>query len=453
MLRSKTSNHLTKSHDPECRPARSPSSQGEGQKRLRSIICGLQYAEQTVKSMVIAPSPPPPADSNINILCIWIEGAHTYEIYFHLTTSTLLVNCYNPPCACSSVIGEGSNRIVCDMPVDVNVHSECLSFIQSLSTGSVDLVMTPPPYWNLRDYGVDGQIGLECHPLEYIHRLSCTFHEIKRVLKNSGSFYLNIGDSYFGSNTRGPQKEGKAIKWPGLQTMPNNRDWGLISDSKWLQHKQLLGIPERVMIAMQEDGWILRNKNVWWKRNHLPSSVMDRLTSAYEYVYHFVKSRRYYYDLDAIRVPIKQSTRERMECSGYGKGKAQLYLSSGQPKRDSDIIRHFARRKLPNPKGANPGDVWDVTLKPFHGPHFAIYPPDLCIKPILSSCPPGGIVFDPFSGSGTTLCAAKALGRRYLGCDLNPNYVEMAMARLERVKPPTAPIRRLIDGLVAVKRI
>jgi len=314
--------------------------------------------------------------------------------------------------------------------------------------------MTSPPYWNLRNYGVEGQIGLEHHPLHYVRRTAQVFHGIKWVLMKEGSLYLNIGDSYFGSGTHGPCEKGKGLNWRAYLAEPKDKEWGAIADRKWLQHKQLLGIPERVMTALQEDGWILRNKIIWWKRNHIPSPVKDRLACAYEFVYHFVKSRRYYYDLDSIRTPLKESTRERMKYPFPNRGKAQLYVSTGQPGRTlSEINRQYARRIGSNPKGANPSDVWDVTLKPFHGPHFAVYPPDLCVRPILSSCPPGSLVLDPFAGSGTTLCVAKALGRRYLGCDLNPSYVEMTAARLEDVKSPVAPITRLPEGLSAVKGI
>ncbi|MDA2912526.1 site-specific DNA-methyltransferase [Acidobacteriia bacterium AH_259_A11_L15] len=549
--------------------------------------------------------------------------------------------------------------------------------------------MTSPPYWGLRDYCVEGQIGLEKHPHEYIEKLANIFHDLKRVLKPHGSLYLNLGDTYCSTkgtcvNAGGGQS---SIRQSAYTRLAGNKNPNrmLKPDGQWLQPKQLLMIPARVAIALQENGWILRNDIIWYKPNGLPSSVKDRLANKYEHVFHFVKSRTYYYDLDAIRVPHKRGTpraeydfermmkggerfngkwgkagtqkafvagnvlgkkpgdvvlsrdktaalrkinsmrnppeptepdafhplgknpgdfielegstypdidnpeycyrsapRKRSErkqnaeaanssaCSNAdiswtinvnGKNRGGIYrsdeeelgfwkqvvleeyakagkaggkrfsgkhqaldersplfriaLNSGQMRNsvyyiiDTLNVSRGLKQKLKNwwhdhsghCLGSNPGDFWRITTKPFPKAHFAVYPEELCIRPILSSCPrlacrecskpphilrshvgrnqgdwrtearrkglpvdtvvahlggghtglsPGyrerhvvgwkdcgcnagvepGIVFDPFAGTGTTLLVAKKLGRRWLGCELNPKFVKMANQRI-----------------------
>lgn len=292
-------------------------------------------------------------------------------------------------------------------------RKDCLEFMRRLPGQSIDFCMTSPPYWSLRDYGAAGQIGLERTPEEYIRRLLLTFRELKRILKDTGSFYLNLGDTYFG---------------------PDN-----CSVKSWKIQKQLALIPSRVAIALQEDGWILRNDICWYKPNGLPSSVRDRLTNRWEHVFHFVKHQRYYYDLDAIRVPYKASSIKRarnriklIKKTGKPLTKRSKYFQSrGNIFGSNGLITGRSFKRILNPKGANPGDCWNITIKPVSVPHFAVYPEQLCIRPIKSSCPPDGIVFDMFAGSGTTLVAAKKLGRRFIGCDLNSGYVKLAGKRLK----------------------
>jgi DNA modification methylase len=289
---------------------------------------------------------------------------------------------------------------------------DCLRFIKRLSEKSVDFCMTSPPYWRLRDYGTPGQIGQEKTPEEYIEKLVAIFRELKRVLKDTGSLYLNLGDTYIGPDS--------------------------CRVKSWKKPKQLALIPSRVAIALQADGWILRNDICWYKPNGLPSSVKDRLSCRWEHVFHFVKSKKYYYDLDAIREPLKASTIKRIrnrvklhELTGKPfTAKSKYYGSDYSQFGLNGFLTGKSLGGFLNLKGGNPGDFWAISVKPLSMPHFAVYPEELCIKPIKSSCPPGGIVFDMFSGSGTTLVVAKKLGRRFIGCDLNPGYVKFANKRL-----------------------
>jgi site-specific DNA-methyltransferase (cytosine-N4-specific) len=573
--------------------------------------------------------------------------------------------------------------------------SDAGQFIARLPNESIDFVMTSPPYWGLRDYGVEGQIGLEKNPRKYIDTLVAVFRDLQRVLKAHGSFYLNLGDTYCsmkGScfNAGGGARSIRQFAYRQL-TRGTNPNRMLKADGRWLQPKQLLMIPARVAVGLQDDGWILRNDIIWYKPNGLPSSVRDRLANKYEHVFHFVKSRRYYYDLDSIRVPQaslrfaagngrsrnhqiydrnadqrgvalgRKSPGGMVESTRTQRKKGAFRLLRADGKNPGDVVGaiegqtggnnkgpyrhnnlHIARllrgrdtmhaagknpgdivsarsrlvglrktstkRKPPEPGepgafhpfgenpggmsttdqecldlwksalldeyarigrigpkrfwgkhelldersggfrallnsgqsrnagysiieglpvgdelkqllknwwhdhsghwlGRNPGDFWKISTEPFPQAHFAVYPEQLCVRPILSSCPPlvckvcgkaappsfstaparhipardiwnersragedgmpvvhsavhataagggrpaaytqrriadttscscrapfePGIVFDPFAGAGTTLVAAKRLGRRWLGCELNPEFVKMARHRL-----------------------
>lgn len=279
---------------------------------------------------------------------------------------------------------------------------------------SINLVITSPPYWGLRDYGVKGQFGLEPTWQEYVCRLVTVGKEVMRILREDGSFYLNLGDTF--------------------------------------QDKMKLGSPWRVRFALNEIGWISRADIVWHKPNAMPSSVKDRLSGTYEMFFHFVKSKKYYFDLDAVRVPHKtvpgkgltsrfskwhEKTRYRSKYSKtpekFGSPRARNYrnVPTSPPHRSpygewAKIHRNLAY----HPKGKNPGDLLSINTRPSRIAHFAVYPEELCIKPILSSSRQGDIVFDPFIGGGTTAIVAKKLGRRFLGCEINPKYVRFAKLRI-----------------------
>ena len=320
------------------------------------------------------------------------------------------------------------NQIICGDWIDV---------MATFPSESVDFVMFSPPYWGLRDYGVDGQIGLEATVDDYIENLVEGCREIKRVLKKTGSVYIVIGDSY--------------------------------------NEKCLVGLPYRLALALVNDGWILRNDIIWYKPNHMPESVKDRLTRSYEHIFHFVKSRKYYYNLDLIREPhtsIKDLGRKRtnQENSKYFGIRPSGYLVQHPKGKNPGDVLNLTKHdiavnrigifsysdplhvKAYNDKGKNPGDFWSISTRPFKGKHFAVYPIDICLRPILSSCPPDGIVLDPMCGSGTTLLCCELINHgmwdkfkiyvndlakkvkwnlKWIGIDINPEYCEIARKRLE----------------------
>lgn len=287
--------------------------------------------------------------------------------------------------------------------------------LADMPSDSVHMCMTSPPYFGLRDYGEDGQIGLEDSLDEYIDELVAVFDEIRRVLRPDGSFWLNLGDSYSQSGRSNHDKSGTA---PDGQGHERGHDAGAFGP------KNKMLVPHRVAIALQQDGWVVRNDVTWVKPNPMPQSVKDRLNTTTEQVFHLTPEPDYYYDLDAIREPHAERSKERMTADAP----TYAYSRDADPdelKRndhDEDMDYH--------PAGKNPGDVFEVTTKPFPEAHFAVYPPELCEKPIKATCPPDGIVLDPFAGAGTTLLVAKQLDRRFIGVDLNAEYVALAEKRL-----------------------
>ena len=320
---------------------------------------------------------------------------------------------------------------------------DCKEVMQGFPEDSIDLVVTSPPYWGLRDYGNEEQLGLEHHPQLYVDNLVDICREIKRVLKPEGSFWLNLGDTYYGSGkgAGGDIEKSKEIYQLPKESIPNQSE-----RSNWLQPKQLLGIPWRVATALQEDGWILRNCVIWYKPNHMPESVKDRLTKSYEFFFFFVKSRKYYFDLDSIREPLADVSITRMQYPRYAedsKGDTGKYGVQSKDyggkynNTDAESIgsprARMATRdtvSFNNPKGKNPGDMWSISTQSFPGSHFAVFPEKL-IEPIIkSSSPKDGVVLDPFCGSGTTCYAARKLGRRFIGIELNEEYAEMARERV-----------------------
>lgn len=284
---------------------------------------------------------------------------------------------------------------------------DCIESMRTMPDASVYTCVTSPPYFGLRDYGHDGQIGLEQTPDEYVAKLVEVFREVRRVLRDDGTLWLNLGDSYTsgGRKTRAPD-----AKHDGARAMETRAP---TPDD--LKPKDLIGIPWRVAFALQADGWYLRQDIIWHKPNPMPESVRDRCTKAHEYIFLLSKSPKYYFDADAIKEP---------EVCGRKRGPA-LHPDTKSTNGNSGLSRRESDGKR------NRRSVWTVTTKPFKGAHFATFPPDLIEPCILAGCPEGGTVLDPFGGAGTTGLVATQAGRDAVLCEINPEYVEMARARID----------------------
>lgn len=287
------------------------------------------------------------------------------------------------------------------------IVGDCRERLRDLPAESVHCCVTSPPYFGLRDYGVDGQIGLEQTPDEYVAKLIEVFREVRRVLRDDGTLWLNLGDSYAGGAIgRNDQKKYSTKKYrKGQQSGSVLGYYRRRKTVPGLKSKDLIGIPWRVAFALQADGWCLRQDIIWHKPNVMPESVRDRCTIAHEYIFLLSKSQRYYFDSDAIQEP---ATRR----------------DPGNRPRET----------------RNRRSVWTVATKPFSGLHFAPFPPSLIEPCILAGCPKGGTVLDPFGGSGTTGLVADRLGRHAILIDLNTIYAEMARARISGDAPLFADV-------------
>jgi DNA modification methylase len=279
--------------------------------------------------------------------------------------------------------------------------------------------VTSPPYYGLRDYGVDGQIGLEPTPQDYVATLVDVFRQVRRVLTDDGTLWLNLGDSYASNGTtRWPDTTdgyGKHGTWHGGEQVRAN--------SGGLSPKQLLGIPWRVAFALQADGWYLRQDIIWHKPNPMPESVTDRCTKAHEYIFLLSKQPNYYFDAAAIKEPATNRAPGNI-----------THKSADQAASDVSDGNHLQRTKLGLKKiGAkdlrNKRSVWTVPVGRYAGAHFATFPEALILPCILAGSAEHDCVLDPFTGSGTTAAVALGNGRRFLGCELNPDYASMARAR------------------------
>ena len=278
--------------------------------------------------------------------------------------------------------------------------------------------VTSPPYYGLRDYGHDGQIGLEETPEEYIKAMVEVFRCVWDVLEDDGTLWLNIGDSYY--NYR-PVK-GQALVQQSVSN--NSQDLPQVCARRGnkldgLKEKDLIGIPWMLAFALRADGWYLRQDIIWHKPNPMPESVQDRCTKAHEYIFLMSKSSKYYYDHESIKDPVKQDwgTRDRSDGKYHNEG------SGLQP--HSGLEKSYEM--------ANKRSVWVVNTKPYAGAHFAVFPQELIEPCIMAGAPVGGVVLDPFMGSGTTAQVAQHLNRQYLGCELNPEYKPLQDKRLRQM--------------------
>jgi len=298
------------------------------------------------------------------------------------------------------------------------IQGDSLEVLKSMDSESVDMCITSPPYWGLRDYGTPGQLGLEPTFQEYIAKLLEIFDEVKRVLKDTGTCWVNLGDTYAAGGGKGIEQSGKRKAGVDTGAYPDSAPGASLRST---MGKSLIGIPERFAIAMTDAGWIRRNTIIWHKPNCMPSSAKDRFTVDFEYLYFFSKNNKYYFEQqreDAIEVyspsrAIRPKTSTMKAIHGSGK-------PSG----------NFTTNKLSPDNKRNKRCVWRINTKPYKGAHFAVYPEELIKTPILAGCPKGGTVIDPFTGSGTTLKVADGLERHGIGIELNPKYIRLAEKRI-----------------------
>lgn len=307
--------------------------------------------------------------------------------------------------------------------IDIQI-GDCRTILQSLPDQSVHTCVTSPPYFGLRDYGMDDQIGLEQTPEEFVAQLVDVFREVKRVLRDDGTLWLNLGDSYASyrdgkatpDTTRG-DSEGTLVP----KGSAKNRMASTFAGSS-IKHKDLIGIPWRVALALQADGWYLRQDIIWHKPNPMPESVTDRCTKAHEYIFLLSKSAKYYFDHEAIKeISVDPESHKGMKKRSADKRDGDPYFATK--------VGNHAEGKIYDKR--NKRSVWTITTKPFKGAHFATFPPDLIEPCILAGCPEGGTVLDPFGGAGTTGLVASRHGRNAILCELNPEYAEIARIRIE----------------------
>ncbi len=314
---------------------------------------------------------------------------------------------------------------------------DVLETLRMLPDRYVQMCVTSPPYYGLRDYGVDGQMGLEPTPDEYVANMVAVFREVKRVLRNDGTLWLNIGDSYAGSG-KGPSKSLQSEASQNVRLLGSGDDKsdsnrgsrkyghndGKVPDG--VKAKDLLGIPWLLAFALRADGWYLRSDIIWHKPNPMPESVTDRPTKSHEYLFLLAKSREYFYDTEASKEPCVTSGR-----------------TSGSTRRVSTHMPTHMGDSVPWTdvgQGRNRRDVWSINARPYRGAHFATFPTALVEPCIKAGSPAGGLVLDPFGGSGTVGHVARSLGRESVLIELNPAYCALAVARVGESAWPLVPL-------------
>ena len=294
--------------------------------------------------------------------------------------------------------------------MDINkiINGNSLDVLKTLPDNSIDCCITSPPYWGLRDYGHEEQLGSEKHFKDFVINLCNVFDEVKRVLKPSGTCFVNLGDT-FSSDTKGTGgPSDKQLSNKGSRYEAKKFDTEI-------PNKCLCLVPERFAIEMIDRGWTIRNQIIWHKPNPMPESVTDRCTKAHEYIFLLSKSNRYYFDSDAIKEP---ATTEN--------GRARQFGASNQ----EGTMRNDEGRIFNDNGFRNKRDVWTIPVKPYQGAHFATFPPDLITPCILAGSPVGGTVLDPFFGAGTTGLVAQQYNRKWIGCELNSTYAQIAIDRI-----------------------
>lgn len=365
---------------------------------------------------------------------------------------------------------------------DVTIwNGDALTVLHELPDESVDCCVTSPPYWGLRDYGEEGQLGLEPTPGDYVLALCSIFEQVRRVLKPTGSLWLNLGDSYAGSwgaqsrpngtDIKSTLEGGSMLSARQIEAHPRGTQTGSLKNTPGLKPKDLVGIPWRVAFALQEQGWWLRSDVIWAKPNPMPESITDRPTKSHEYVFLLTKSERYYFGQDDLREPYAPGSAERYQYAfggpkaedlvrqdaegpggnrtrpiGYRSLTGGAYSPPGQSAHSNargpdgrrktvveggdGSVQHRNGERWPDEAGRNIRTVWDIPTQPYPEAHFAVFPQELARRMILGGCPPGGIVLDPFGGSGTTALVARNLERKAILIELNSDYCALADKRL-----------------------
>jgi DNA modification methylase len=290
-------------------------------------------------------------------------------------------------------------------------NKECTAGLKELPEKSIHCCVTSPPYWGLRDYGTDDQLGLEETPQQYVDNMVKLFREVKRVLKDDGTLWLNLGDSYSSGGRQSTTN----------QSLRGEKQYGVTRPkaNKNIKPKDLIGIPWLVAFALQADGWYLRQDIIWHKPNPMPESVQDRCTKSHEYIFLFSKSPSYYYDNEAIK--------EKAVGERWGGNKP---ININNSKDQEKIHNGLTRERKMEYEMRNKRSVWTVITTPYKEAHFAVYPEKLIVPCIKAGCPQGGIVLDPFMGAGTTGVVARKLNRNYIGFELNADYIKIAEKRI-----------------------
>ena len=313
-------------------------------------------------------------------------------------------------------IKENENKIIC---------GDALETLKNFPDESINCSITSPPYYGLRDYHKKEQIGREKTVEEYLDRLINVFREVRRVLKKDGTCFIVIGDSYAGTSSK---KEQRDPKYPKGR---NGQNPSITQKVLGYKSKDLMGIPWRLAFALREDGWYLRSDIIWHKENAMPEACKDRPTRSYEHIFLLSKSPRYYYDYDSLAEPMKEVSKKRY-VRGRSKENKYLNENSGAKIQKINEARGYGQYKGDNiPQFRNKRDIWTINTTSFRGNHYAAFPPKLAEICMIAGCPKGGIILDPFIGSGTVGLIALLHNRKYIGIELNEEYVNLTKKRIE----------------------
>ena len=311
---------------------------------------------------------------------------------------------------------ENTNKIIC---------GDALETLKNFPNESINCCITSPPYYGLRDYHKKEQIGREKTVEEYLERLVAVFREVRRILKKDGTCFVVIGDSYAGSGGKGQYMD------PEYPKGRNGQNSSITQKMLGYKSKDLMGIPWRLALALREDGWYLRSDIIWHKENAMPEACRDRPTRSYEHVFLLSKSSRYYYDYEQMAEPMKEVSKKRY-VRGRKPDNKYLKENSGAKLQKINEARKYGEYKGDNiPQFRNKRDIWTINTTSFRGNHYAAFPPKLVEICMLAGCPKGGVILDPFIGSGTVGFVALMQDRNYIGIELNEEYVSLAKKRIE----------------------